>query len=143
MSRPLIGPFPSRVSAITSLSRVEIVADGIALVGLRVSGLNPGQAYTFSVWLRVDKEAILEHAKVLFLNLTSLRNRRIHWWERHLWQRLEVAGTAPADGIMVPRINVAGRAGSVFYIANWRFEPGLLVESDEHPHLPVPPPLVH
>lgn len=136
----ILGPFPRRSAGRASLCRTVLTADGIAMTGVRVSGLTPGQSYTFSLWLHVEGDRTLEQARVFFPDLPPLRNRRIRWGLRKSWQRLEVTSAAPADGIMFPRINIAGKAGEAVYTANWRLEPGLLVESDEHPDLPVPPP---
>jgi hypothetical protein len=135
--RSILGALPRRTAA-TSLSRIVLVSDGTGMIGVRASGLTPGEPYTFSLWLRVEEETKLEQAWVLFQNLPALRSRRIGWGNRHIWQRLEVAASAPPDGLMFPRINLSGQAGSVVYLANWRLEPGLLVEADEHPD---PPPV--
>ena len=134
----ILGPFPYRSHATQTLCRTTLTGDGIAMIGVRVSGLVSGQPYTFSLWFKPEPKARFEQAWVL---CETARNIRRLAFERTLhatWQRLEVTAEAPSSGIIFPRINVKGKEGCAVYTANWRLEPGPLVDSFEYPGISFP-----
>jgi hypothetical protein len=116
-----------------TICRHEVTVDTGGTVGTRVSGLEVDQPYTLSVWYRQSANAKLDQVMVILPGAKHVRVRRPDPSLRSQWQRLEVSGIVPENGVMFPRLNFKGPIGTVFETANWRFEHGLIVNLDERP----------
>ncbi len=133
----VLGTFPYRSGGGDTLCRGTLIAEGLGMIGSRVSGLDPGATYTFSLWLRLEPRSGVRQVAPHFPGLKSIRKRLIDRRVDGTWQRLEVSAVAPEDGIMFPRIDVRGPAGTGFYLANWRLDAGLAVAGDAPPGRPA------
>jgi hypothetical protein len=129
----LEGKHHLREPGIQTVCRHEVTTDEVGTVGVRVSGLEAGQPYTFSLWYRTAPGVKLDDAVVILPLAQFVRGRRLNSDIKWDWQRLEVSGIVPEDGIMFPRLDFKGPIGSIFETANWRFEKGLIVNIDERP----------
>jgi hypothetical protein len=129
----LKGSHHLREPGMQTVCRHELTTDAGGMVGARVSGLQADQPYTFSLWYRPPSGVRLENAMVALPVAKTVRTRKLNPDIPVGWQRLEVSGIVPENGIMFPRLNFKGPVGTTFETANWRFEKGLIVNLDERP----------
>jgi hypothetical protein len=134
----LAGSFPWRDPAADTICQ-HVLSDEKGFVGLRVDRLRPGSPYTCSLWVKLLDGPRLEKLGLFMQGGKFIRWRHVKLGQQGVWQRLEVTGIAPEDGILFPRLHMKGPSGTglatkvSFITANWRFEEGLMVDAEERP----------
>lgn len=134
------GTFPQRDPYRPTLCRHTLGWTN-SMIGLRVSHLEPGAPYTFSLWARLLPDSSITHLNLAMPGNMMIRGRRPNPNQRLTWQRLEITALAGPDGVLFPRLTVQGAPDAVVETANWRLEPGLLVGARENPSF-YPPQLL-